>query len=413
MPLLALRASGDPAMAVVRTSTEPHVALTVNKARSYGRGILQGVADYVEVYGPWSIFLDPYADGQLRKDWLRRWRGDGILAYAGNQRIVQRLLRCGIPCVEIYGVVEDRRLPRVGCDDRAIGRLAGEHLLGRELKRFAYCGLAGVAWSDHRGAGFATVVIQAGFPCHRYDDVRDKRIPSAWEKAQNALAGWIAALPKPVGLMASTDIHAQQVLDACRRAAVAVPEEVAVIGVDNDEDLCRLCDPPLSSVVNNSRQIGYEGARLLARLMGGELRRSRVEPTLIQPLGVVPRGSTDVTAIENQEVAEAVSYIRKHACEGIQAGDVARAICRSRATLYRMFEGTLGRAPKHEILRLQLDRAKTLLTQTNHTMDEIAELAGFSGASYFSVVFKREVGMTAGTFRANHRNGASQERIPI
>jgi LacI family transcriptional regulator len=391
-------------MPAPRTSNAPHVALTVNKARSYGRGILQGVADYVEVYGPWSIFLDPYADGQLRKDWLRRWRGDGILAYAGNQQVVQRLLRCGIPCVEIYGVVEDRRLPRVGCDDRAIGRLAAEHLLSRALKCFAYCGLARFAWSENRGCGFGTAVTQAGFPCHRYHDVRAKRTPSAWEKAQNALAGWIAALPKPVGLMASTDIHAQQVLDACRRAGVSVPEEVAVIGVDNDEELCRLCDPSLSSVVNNPRTIGYEGARLLARLMAGERRRS-IEPTLIQPFGVVARGSTDVTAIENQDMAEAVSFIRQHACAGIQAVDVARAICRSRATLYRMFGETLGRSPKQEILRVQLERAKTLLALTPHTLDEIAELAGFNSASYFSVVFKREMGLTAGAFRAKHRNG--------
>src|SRR5262249_53217421 len=135
---------GSPLMPASPNGQPPHVALTVNKARSYGRGVLQGVADYVQVHGPWSIFLDPYADGTLHRDWLRRWRGDGILAYAGDRAVVQRLLRCGIPCVEIYGVVEDRRLPRVGCDDRAIGRLAARHLMQRELKRFAYCGFAGV-----------------------------------------------------------------------------------------------------------------------------------------------------------------------------------------------------------------------------------------------------------------------------
>src|SRR5262249_21624364 len=156
-----------------------------------------------------------------------------------------------------------------------------------------------------------------------------------------------------------------------RRARVAVPEEVAVIGVDNDEDLCRLCDPPLSSVINNSRQIGYEGARLLARLMQREIRPDAVEPTLIQPLGVAARGSTDGTPIENRQAAEAVSFIRKHACERIQARDVARAIYRSRATLYRLFQGTFGRSPRQEILRVQLERAKTLLTQTEHTLDEI------------------------------------------
>jgi LacI family transcriptional regulator len=384
---------------------EPHVAVTVNKARSYGRGILQGVADYVEAYGPWSIFLDPYADGQLRKDWLRRWRGDGILAYAGNSAVVERLLRSGIPCVELYGVVVDRRLPRVGCDDRAIGRLAATHLLERELKQFAYCGFARMGWSENRHSGFTATVKEAGYPCQRYDDVYDKRTPRVWEKSQQSLAAWIGALPKPIGLMASTDLHAQQVLDACRRARAAVPEEVAVIGVDNDEDLCRLCDPPLSSVTNNSRAVGYEGARLLMHLMSGEMRRREIEPVLVQPVGVVARGSTDITAIENKDVAEAASFIRKHACDGIQARDVANAIFRSRATLYRLFESTLQRSPKDEILRVQLERAKTLLTQTEHTLDDIAGLTGFNSASYFSVVFKREIGMTAGVYRVQHRNG--------
>jgi len=379
------------------------VALTVNKARSYGRGVLQGVADYVQVHGPWSIFLDPYADGTLHRDWLRRWRGDGILAYAGDQAVVQRLLRCGIPCVEIYGVVEDRRLPRVGCDDRAIGRLAARHLMQRELKRFAYCGFAGVGWSENRSLGFSTAVAEAGFPCQRYHDVWDKRVPHVWEKAQDGLAAWLAALPKPVGLMAATDLYAQQVLDGCRRARVAVPEDVAIIGVDNDEDLCRLCDPPLTSVINDSRKIGYEGARLLALLMRGQTRAGSMEPTLIQPLGVAERGSTDTTATENREAAEAVSFIRKHACERIRVHDVARAIECSRATLYRLFQGAFGRSPGQEILRVQLERAKTLLTQTEHTLEVIAGLAGFNDAAYFSVVFKREVGATPGTFRARYR----------
>jgi LacI family transcriptional regulator len=387
------------------TNTEPHIALTVNKARMYGRGILQGVADYVELYGPWSIFLDAYATGALSRDWLRRWRGDGILAYAGDRQVIERLLRSGIPCVEIYGVVEDRRLPRVGCDDRAIGRLAALHLLERELRHFAYCGFAGIGWAENRRLGFANAVADAGFSCACYYDLRDKRVPRVWEKAQQALAGWIASVPKPVGLMSATDLHAQQVLDACRRAGVAVPEEVAVVGVDNDDDLCRLCDPPLSSVINNSRLIGFEGARLLARLMAGEVRARHVEPILIAPLGVVARGSTDITAIEDRQTAEAASFIRKHACDGIQVRDVARAIHRSRATLYRVFRQTLNRCPKEEILRVQLERAKTLLAQTRHTLDEVARLTGFNDASYFCVVFKREVGMTAGAYR-RHRNTA-------
>src|SRR5262249_18494651 len=185
-------------------------------------------------------------------------------------------------------------------------------------------------------------------------------------------------------------------------------EEVAVIGVDNDEDLCRLCDPPLSSVINNSRAVGYEGARLLQRLMSGELHRRGIDPNLVPPVGAVVPRSTDIPAPQNKDVVEAASFIRKYACDGIQARDVANAIYRSRATLYRLFESTLERSPKDEILRVQLERAKTLLTQTDHTLDDIAGLTGFNSASYFSVVFKREIGMTAGAYRTQGRNGTNR-----
>jgi LacI family transcriptional regulator len=382
---------------------EPHVAVCVDKARAYGRGLLHGVADYVELYGPWSIFVDPYSNGQLDPQWLRRWRGDGILADIGNERVAQRLLRSGIPSVDVYGRIQVESLPRVGSDELAVGRLAAEHLAEREFKRFAFCGYAGRWWSDRRFEGFATTLAEAGHPCESLEVAIEKRTPRAWESGQQALSNWIAALPKPIGVMGATDPIARQVLDACRRARVAVPEEVAVVGVDNDEDFCRLCDPPLSSVVVNPRRIGYEGARILHRLMNGELRADQAEPVLVPPLRVAMRLSTEITAIEDKQVAEAVSYIRKHACDRIQAKDVAKAIDRSRSTLYRLFQDTLGRSPNDEILRVQLERAKALLAQTSHTLEEIAAMTGFSRASYFSVAFKREVGMTAGDYRASYR----------
>ena len=383
--------------------SEPHVAICVDKARAYGRGLLHGVADYVELYGPWSIFVDAYSNGQLDPQWLRRWKGDGILADVGDTSVAQRLIRSGIPTVDVYGRIRVDSLPRVGNDEEAIGRLAAEHLLEREFKRFAYCGFAGRWWSEKRLHGFSTAVTEAGCSCVCYDKMVDKRTPRAWESGQQALSAWIGQLPKPIGVMASTDPLARQVLDACHRARVAVPEEIAVIGVDNDEDLCRLCDPPLSSVVVNPRRIGYEGARMLQRLMTGELRASSVEPVLVSPLRVATRLSTEITAIEDRQVAEAVSFIRKHACERIQAKDVARAIDRSRTTLYRLFQNALGRSPNDEILRVQLERAKALLAQTSHTLEEISQMTGFSRASYFSVAFKREVGMTAGEYRSIYR----------
>jgi LacI family transcriptional regulator len=385
------------------TNGMPHVAVCIDKARAYGRGLLQGIADYSELYGPWSMFVDPYCRGQLGSSWLRRWRGDGILAHVGHSDVAKRLVRCGIPCVDVYGRIKIETLPHVGSDEFAIGKLAAEHLVERELRNFAYCGYPKLWWSERRFEGFSKTLEDYGFDCERYHDTLDKNTPREWERAQQALAGWISELPKPIGVMACTDPNAHHVLDACRRAGVSVPEEVVVIGVDNDEDLCRLSNPPLSSVAANPRQIGYEGARLLHQLMSGG-SRSNLDEVLIPPLGVVMRLSTDVTAIEDKVVAEAVSFIRKHACEGIQVDDVAKKIGRSRTTMYRLFERLLGRSPNDEILRVKLERAKMLLVHTGDSLEEIAFRTGFSSASYLSVAFKREIKMTPGEYRSSTGN---------
>lgn len=382
-----------------RHASEPHVAICVNKARAFGRGLLQGVADYVAAHGPWSIFLDPYATGTLDRDWLRRWEGDGMLTYVGDRAIVRRLVRSRIPLVEVYGTVQDDRLPHVGLDDAAVGRIAADHLIDREFRHFAYCGHARALWSRNRHRGFRERLQEAGFDCMHFDEAGCTRTPGEWERAQQALARWLDGLPRPMGLLASTDLHAQRILDACRRAGRSVPEEIAVLGVDNDEELCRLSNPPLSSVINDPRRVGFEAARLLDRLMSGQIRAGAIEPVLVPPLGVMARQSTDITAIDDPDLADALSYIRKHACEGIRASDVATAIACSRATLYRRFETIMGRSPNDEILRVQLERAKALLTQTSYPLDRIARLTGFSTASYLSVAFKREHGMRPGEYR--------------
>jgi LacI family transcriptional regulator len=214
---------------------------------------------------------------------------------------------------------------------------------------------------------------------------------------------WIEELPKPVGLMACNDIRAQQVLTTCRTIGVAVPDEVAVLGVDNDDVLCDLSDPPLSSVVPDTRKIGYEAASLLERMMGGE---PAPEPlTTIPPLGVVTRRSTDVLAIDDRAISSAVRFIREHACEGITVEDVLEELPYSRSVFERRFTKIFGRTPKAEILRTQLDRVKRLLAETDLPLKQIASKAGFQHPEYMSVAFKERTGQTPGQYRR-----ASQQR---
>jgi LacI family transcriptional regulator len=215
------------------------------------------------------------------------------------------------------------------------------------------------------------------------------------------LRRWLRELPKPVGIMACYDIRGQQVLDACRSAGLAVPAEVAVIGVDNDELLCDLASPPLTSVVPNAHRTGYEAAGLLDRLMAG--KRVAAAPTLIAPLGVAARQSTDVLAVDDREVARAVQFIREHACDGINVGDVLRVVPLSRRVLEMRFQRLLGRTPREEILQARLGRVKQLLGETDLPLYLIAERTGFEHVEYLSVVFRREAGTTPSAFRAAAR----------
>lgn len=378
----------------------PHVAVCVDNSRAHGRRILQGIADYVDAFGPWSLFLDPQADSRYPEGRSKNWKGDGILTYIDNPSRAERLHNAGIPTVELFGFRQDKMLPAVINDDHGIGVLAAEHLIERHFKHFAFSGYADTLWSEQRYCGFTNTVrkAQAGtFACLNVQ--RPQTLPE-WESVQEQLTEWIKGLPKPVGLMACSDHHAQRVLDACHRAAIAVPEEVAVIGVDNNEEICRLSNPPLSSVIDDAVRVGYEGAKLLDRLMRGETLPRGQQTQLIPPLGVATRRSTDITAIQDKLIAEVVRHIRERACEGLALNELPRQFGISRSVFYRRFEEAMQRSPHEEVLRVKLERARTLLIQTRLPLEKVAELSGFQSAAYFSVVFKRKTSQTPGEYRS-------------
>jgi LacI family transcriptional regulator len=315
------------------------------------------------------------------------------------------LRQSGIPTVELFAYRTDGLLPLVAHDDVAAGRIGGEHLLGRHFRHFAFCGYSDSLWSDRREQGFADALKRAGCaPPHRLSVKRPNTL-AEWETVQQELTTWVRSLPKPSGLMASSDHHAQRILDACQRANLSVPEEIAVIGVDNDEEICRLSDPPLTSVILNSEKVGYEGAKLLDRLMHGKLKARDCRPALIPPLGVLTRRSSEVTAINDPLIANAARAIRERACQGMKVEELLDAFSISRSVFYQRFHDALGRSPHYEILRVQLDRVKSLLRQTALPLKTISEMSGFNNANYLSVAFKRELGMTPGEYR-RHQNGS-------
>jgi LacI family transcriptional regulator len=389
------------------SSSRPRVALLIESSRAYGRGLLLGVARYVRAHGPWSIFLQERGLNDLSPGWLEDWSGDGIIARIESRPMAKAIARLGLPTVDLRNLLPNLNLPSVRTDDAGVARLAADHLLERGFHHFAFCGFDGADYSDIRRDHFAGRIRAAGFPCHVFADPQRPQQATTLEyeeyglKYEDRVARWLAQLPKPIGLMACNDIRGQQVINACRAIGVAVPDDVAVIGVDNDEVLCDLSDPPLTSVMPNTERIGSEAAALLDGLMAGKAPTK--QPLCIEPSGVITRRSTEVLAVEDRHIAASVRFIREHACEGIDVGDILRVVPLSRSTLERRFVKALGRSPKDEILRVRLNRAKQLLTETDFTLPLIAEKVGFEHPEYLSVIFKKKSGVTPGQFRAESR----------
>ncbi|MGV3608652.1 MAG: XylR family transcriptional regulator [Planctomycetaceae bacterium] len=381
----------------------PRVMLIVETSLAYGRAVLKGISRYMVARQQWSLYLDLRELIVSPPVWLDDWQGDGIICRSTTPELARRFDQRGIPVVDLTDIHGDLGLPHIWTENMAVGQLGAAHLLERGFRHLAFCGFSGHDWSDRRKVGFMQALGQASVTAHQFLSPWDNGNKQLWDDSQQALATWLERLPKPVGIMACNDLRGHHVLDACRRLQLAVPEEVAVLGVDNDDLLCELCHPPLSSIVLNAERVGYEAAAMLDTLMQGKAPANREQ--LIQPLGVVTRQSTDVLAINDPHVATAVKFIRDHACDGIAVDEILKSVPLSRSVLERRFRKYLGRSPQEEIRHVQLKRVRQLLAETDLTLERIATLAGFDHAEYMSVVFKREIGQTPGQFRRQTQPG--------
>ncbi|MES2706194.1 MAG: DNA-binding transcriptional regulator [Verrucomicrobiota bacterium] len=377
----------------------PKVALLIETSNAYARGLLQGVQRWIRENRPWSIYLAEHGRGDVPPPWLDDWNGDGIIARIENPSIADALGKLKLPIVDLSAARLLPHLPQCETDDPGIAQLAATHLLERGFRSFGYCGDSRFAWSELRRDTFFKAISAAGHPVSNFET--PGRHDADDDALTDTIGQWLAPLPRPTAIFACYDLRGRQVLDACRRLGIAVPDEVAVLGVDNDEVLCNLAHPPLSSVIPNTMRTGYEAAALLDRMMSGKLVGP--EEHLIPPIGIATRQSTDVLAVEDKPVARAVRYIRGHACEGICVDDVVRDSGLSRRLLETRFKRALGRSPHEEIVRVQIIRVKELLAETDLPLAEIAERAGFNYVEYLSAVFKSKVGLPPGAYRNEQR----------
>ncbi|MHB8897359.1 MAG: XylR family transcriptional regulator [Thermoguttaceae bacterium] len=380
------------------------VALLIESSRAYAREVIRGIAHHNRRHQNWLLEFTPRGLEDPPPAWLKSWQGDGILARVNDRRMARALRRTGLPVVDLRRLIRAEGIPWVGPDDAAVCRLVWEHFRDRGFVRFGFVGEPeGVHRAmDARAEHFRRLVRDAGLA---HFEIRLDPPPAGdrWERQCQRLGRWLAGLPIPIAVMACNDDVGLRVLEACRRASLRVPDQVAVAGVGNDECLCALSLPELTSVHLNPYRIGCEAAQLLDRMMDG-LPAEQPE-YLVPPRQIVARMSTDVVAAEDPLVAEAVLFIRAGACQPIDVRAVCRHVCRSRGALEPRFKRALGRTVHEEIQRVRLARVRELLADTDLPIKQVARASGFRYAEYLMRVFRQATGQTLKQYRESSRLG--------
>jgi LacI family transcriptional regulator len=394
----------------------PLVAVILDAARPYDRLVIGGVAQFARERGHWSLYVEE--DPLQKLPDLKCWHGQGIIANFDDRRVAEAIRGLDIPVVGVgggYGWYDPAsRIPYIYTDNDSVGRLGAAHLLACGFQTLAFCGYPHTTtsgWSEERAASFQQACTESRRPCHLFAG----RISNArrWEDLQAELQAWLTELPKPLGVMACNDVRARHVLEACRSLGLRVPHDVAVIGVDNDEMICDLTDPPLSSVDQSARRVGYEAAAALDRLLiaspgsrheGSRRRQSGTPPEhdriVVPPIGVVARTSTDTLATTDVEVVETLQALRREPYRKPNVESLARAAGISRSSLEKRFRSAVGRSIHDEHVRLRIAGTRKLLVETDLPLKAIAARVGFPSLQYMTTFVRRHTGLTPARLRA-------------
>jgi LacI family transcriptional regulator len=372
----------------------PKVIVMIEASTGYGRGLLRGIARYSQLHGPWTFYSEPGGLDSALPPWTQ-WNADGIIAR--EMRVNRKIFGLRLPTIIIsHFRKRNSHTPYVDSDHAAIGRTASQYFLTRGFRHFAYCGYNDTWWSQERGQYFVQYNAKAGCPTSIYQSSL-KGVHRSWEAELNQLSDWVKTLPRPVGMLACNDNRARHIIEVCKIAGVHIPDDIAVLGVDNDELLCEMSQPPISSIPQNTEQAGYEAAELLDRLMQGKKPNRR---KIVVGIGeVVTRQSTEVLAITDVEVAKAVRFIRDHARQAIQVGDVVEATSLSRIALIKHFKAVLGRSIHDIIAETRINLFARMLVETNLSISQIAKTLDYPNLNHVARCFRQKKGMTPLAYR--------------
>jgi LacI family transcriptional regulator len=381
----------------------PAVVLRIDTSESYGRGIIRGISKYSREFGRWYINQNlTYFDSSghsFDTDRPQNWIADGIITDSYQFPEMLKQLRIPIIAFDCYQDFHD--IPKIEADGQAIAEMALKHFMDRNFSNLAYCGFEGMYWVVYRGECFAQCAGARGIDVATYE-VTTPEDGLLWEDALVKMGIWLKSLPHPLGLLTCNDDCAKLAIYACRLADIAVPDDVAILGMNNDEMVCLPINPPLSSVALDFERAGFEAAALLDKLMKGQ-EKSANQRIDVKPTHVKIRRSTDTFAVDDPVVKLALKYIRDHSHKVINVPDVVERASLSRRSLEYRFKKFLGR-PINKVIRDQrMAKITDMLVETNLPISRIALRLGFTSTEHISRFFGKAKGISPSEFRNQRR----------
>jgi len=383
----------------------PQVLLLLEMSNKINRDRLQGILRYERLYGPWRLHI---IEGKRFEQPLRdiKMLGvNGVIAGSTLTELLEPVMRSRLPTVLFDPLAPDavnKKYPRfrystIRCDSEAVGRMGAEYLLEQGFRQFAFVSdIWDSNWAVKRRNGFVDRLAEAGYTCHVYEGLSERE-RGDWSVEQRGMAAWLSDLPKPVGLMAANDVRGRQVLDACVVAEIGVPDQIAVLGVDNDELICATTNPPMSSILRDTEGSGYYAAQTLDGMMRG--RHVKTETLLYGPHRVVGRQSTERLQFTDRLAVRAVEFIRINSGIGMRVGDVVRHLNVSRRLAELRFKQAVGHSIHDELQYARLAQVRRLLRETDLSIAEITDRCGYESESYLGLVFRKNFGCTMRHYR--------------
>ena len=383
------------------------IILLIDFSEDYSRNLLKGISKYAREHGPWVFCQMPLfhretlgVDGIL--NWARDWEADGIIGQLYNDSSIEKIVQAGIPVIAQDFNERFTEIPNITGAHRATGAMAADYFLRKGFRHFAFYGFKHIVWSRERAEGFDERLGQSGYPV-QYFEHEEYSSSDLWHYKPSSLSKWLSSLPKPIAILCCDDRMGLHITETCRHSGIRIPDEVAVLGVDNDEMLCELSDPPLSSIVQDAEKGGYDAAHLLDRLIRQEI--TEWEDIIVEPTQVVTRQSTDIYATHDEYIASSLKYIHQHIDKNLQVDDVVQQVPLSRRSLEMRFQQVIGYPIYKYIQNLRIEKFSKKLLETDQAVFEIAMDLGLNDTKNIARQFKQIKGCTPLEYRHRYLAG--------